>query len=90
MRSGAANTKVATGYDRYLSAERRSVDYGDLVGHLLVGIEAWMTESPSSFATTPQARRDVDVVHIVSIAAGYIGLAAGFALSGATLVWLAS
>lgn len=82
MQSNAARTNGAATPADHAMAARASVDYGGLVGNLLSEIETRLAVSPSP--TRP------DAVHVFSVASGYVGLAIGFVLTGAGLVWLVS
>lgn len=87
MQSGSANTRVAVRHGSFPSLERRPIDYDRLVSEFLVESRARITDSPAPRAVVFEQHSSFDMVHRISIAAGYIGLAAGFALVGAAFIW---
>ena len=53
-----------------------------MVGEMLNDIEERLTRSADAIVLAPALPVRVDPIHLLSIAAGYIGLACGFAVAG--------
>jgi len=60
----------------------RAALYGGMVGEMLKEIEERMTDSADAMVLAPALPIRVDPIHLLSIAAGYIGLACGFSVVG--------
>ena len=86
MQSGSAKTRIAAGHGSFPRFQRRPINYGSLVGELRVESGATIAGSPAARAVAFQ-HSSFDMVYWISFAAGYIGLAAGFALVGAAFIW---
>ncbi len=58
----------------------RTALYGGLVGEMLKEIEGRMAQPVEATVLAPALSARVDPVHLLSVAAGYIGLVCGFAM----------
>jgi hypothetical protein len=62
--------------------------HGGLVGEMLKQIEEHMTASSPAIVLEPAPSSRVDAIHILSVAAGYVGLACGFGAVALVVSWL--
>jgi hypothetical protein len=84
MQSQARQTRfTAPAAGSTASSESRTDHYGGLVGDLLAQIETRIATPPiQRTVAVTMPPKHVDWAHAISVAAGYIGLAAGFAVAG--------
>ena len=74
--SAAAQTPLSGGATP-AEFEARSLTYGDLVGQLVSEFDPRTAQT----VATPTVEAPHDVFHTVSVACGYVGLLAGFAVA---------
>ena len=87
MQSGSALTRIPDEHEKSGPYSVRPIDYGRLVRDLSPENGESVIEPQGSGAVALRKNPRADVIHHVSVASGYIGLAAGFLLVGAGLFW---
>jgi len=65
----------------------RATFHGGMVGEMLRQVEEHMSAPSPAIALEPRLSSRVDVVHIVSVAAGYVGLASGLGAAALIVGW---
>lgn len=66
----------------------RTARHGGLVGEMLKQIEEHMADPSAAIALEPTLSSRVDAIHILSVTAGYAGLAFAFGAAALVAAWL--
>lgn len=89
MRSGPMNAEGSVEACDERFAARGSIDYGRLVANFPTEISPQIAVPQSRQGLDLPAKNGADFAHLISVCSGYVGLAVGFALTGAAVNWLA-
>jgi len=73
--------------ERVTLAPSRAALHGGMVGEMLRQIEEHMFVPSAAIALEPRLSSRVDVIHIASVVAGYVGLACGFGTVALIVSW---
>jgi len=83
MRSQSLAVKFApAAAENFDPSPARAALYGGLVGEMLKEVEQRMAQPIEAVVLAPALSSRVDGIHLLSVAAGYIGLACGFVVAG--------